>query len=68
MKSLYLKVTTIRHLNESDYQKYKKEVDSAGIKVDWDELEKYGLFVERTALPDEDVASIYELGITEIPE
>ena len=45
MKSLYLKVTTIRHLNESDYQKYKKEVDSAGIKVDWDELEKYGLFV-----------------------
>ena len=65
-------MTTIRHLNESDYIAFKKEMNDLPaeykLDIDWKELEKYGLHVIRTDDENEDVRSIYELDITEMYE
>jgi len=66
MKHYTLKVTTIRHFKEDEYKQYKKWIETYIRGVDFKELEEMGMFVERTAKPDEDVKSIYELSITDM--
>jgi len=57
---------TIRHFKEAEYKQYKKWMQTYIKGIDWKELEEMGMFVERTAKPDEDVKTIYDLSITDM--
>lgn len=65
MKRYILKIRTIRHLNQNDYQEYKQMMRD---EVDFEELERYGIYVLRTAKPDEDVRSVFELSVVDEPK